>query len=771
MKNLNFLLTALICVLTVGAYAQPEAGMPSEPGKCYAKCLIADQYETVTEQVLVKEATTKVATIPASFETVSEQVLAKEAATTLSVTPATFETVTEQVLAQEAGKQVSTSPATFETVSEQVIKFIDAPSVSIVPASFESVSEQVLVQDAYTTLKVVPATFETITEQVLVQDAYSTLRVVPATYETVTEQVLVKEAYSTTAAVPPITDLGGLLEAVNGGSNSYTTSNGITRTFTAAEAAAIKSLAGTNSRLSADQYGNVYVTLTEQVLEQEAYNTIATYPAQYETKTEQVLVKEAGTRIEKQPAGYETVTETIQTSPASTKWVKKKADKNCLSADPNDCLVWCLVEVPAQYKTVTKSVRKSCAAGWTSSGEDCIRTIDVPAEYSTRSFQTLASSAGSNKTEVAAKYGVRSYKKLIMPAATYSTQVPAQYSTRTYRKVATPASTTSVEVPAQYTTRTIKKLKSAATTEVVEIPAQYTTRTFKRLVNDAATVEVACGKSSILEGINFETGSARLTASSGAAIAKLKSMLDGKPAVTARLIGHTDSQGSAASNEDLSRRRAKSVYDALVSEGISASRLSYEGKGEAEPIASNDNAAGRRANRRTEFITFGDNSGGGDCTTYETRTYQKLVSDASSSAADVPAQYTTRTYKKIASDASVNSSSIPEVYETRSFQKLASSASTTTTEIPAQYNTVTKRNLVTPGGFTEWREVVCSADITPGFYRQIQQALNDRGYDAGPVDGQVGARTKAALVKFQRDNNLPIGSMDIETLKALGVQR
>jgi len=103
-----------ICLLAVEVYAQPEAGMPSEPGKCYAKCLIADQYEQVTEQVLVKEATTKVATIPATFESVSEQVLAKEASTTLSVTPATFETVSEQLLAQDPGKQVSTSPAVFE---------------------------------------------------------------------------------------------------------------------------------------------------------------------------------------------------------------------------------------------------------------------------------------------------------------------------------------------------------------------------------------------------------------------------------------------------------------------------------------------------------------------------------------------------------------------------------------------------------------------------------------------------------------------------------
>jgi len=40
----------------------------------------------------------------------------------------------------------------------------------------------------------------------------------------------------------------------------------------------------------------------------------------------------------------------VKIRPASTKWVKKKADKNCLSADPNDCLVWCLQETPAQYE-------------------------------------------------------------------------------------------------------------------------------------------------------------------------------------------------------------------------------------------------------------------------------------------------------------------------------------------------------------------------------------------------------------------------------------
>lgn len=688
----------------------------------------------------------------------------------MSVTPAKFQTAFEQVLAREAGKKISIIPARFETMSEQVIRQINAPGVAVVPASFQTVTEQVLVQDAHTELRVVPAKFETVTEQVLIQDAYTTLTVVPAVYETVTDQVLVKEGYSVISAAPSVTDLSGLLKAVNAGQTSYTSSNGKTRTLSSTEIAAIKSLAGGNAKLSTDEYGNVYATMTEQVLDKEGYKTISTTGAKYETVTEQVLVKEAGTRIETQPAGFETVSETLLTSPASTKWVKKQADKNCLSADPNDCLVWCLVEVPAQYKTFTKQVRKSCGNGWIANGDDCIRTVEVPAEYSSRTYQKLVSPASSQSSDVAAKYTTRNYQKLVLPAATVAENVPAQYSTRTYRKVSKPASTVATTVPAKYETRTFQKLVSPATTQVVEVPAKYASRSFKKLSSDASTQEIACGKSAVLEGINFRTASAELLPSSNTEIKRLEQLLKAKSSVTARLVGHTDSDGSEASNEALSTERAKAVYDALIASGIATSRLSYEGKGESEPVASNDTEAGKLKNRRTEFITFGDDSAPGDCTLYDTRTYQKLAADATVSTSDIAAQYTTRSYEKLASDASVSSSDIASQYQTRTYEKLAAAATTTSSNVPAQYNTITKRNLVKAGGFTEWREVVCESDITPDLYRKVQNALNAKGYNVGTADGVIGADTKAQLVKFQRDNGLPIGQLDVETLKALGVR-
>jgi outer membrane protein OmpA-like peptidoglycan-associated protein len=68
-----------------------------------------------------------------------------------------------------------------------------------------------------------------------------------------------------------------------------------------------------------------------------------------------------------------------------------------------------------------------------------------------------------------------------------------------------------------------------------------------------------------------------------------------------RISGHTDSKGPDAYNEDLSRRRAKSVYQYLIDNGISEDRLEYEGYGEKQPIDTNDTAEGRANNRRVEF--------------------------------------------------------------------------------------------------------------------------------------------------------------------------
>lgn len=246
----------------------------------------------------------------------------------------------------------------------------------------------------------------------------------------------------------------------------------------------------------------VYENVTEQLLVKEAYKVIEVVPATFSTVTEQVMVKEAGKQLELVPPTFETVSEQVLVSPATTKWTRGNATQACLQKNPDDCKVWCYVEVPAQYKNVTRQVLKA-------------------------------------------------------PANTREIPIPAEYKTITKAVVGTPATTREREVPAEYRTITKSVLKSPATTRDIQIPAEY--------------------------------------------------------------------------------------------------------------------------------------------------------------------------------------------------------------------STVTTKKLVSPGGLSEWVEVMCESKITPQRISAIQSALKARGYDPGPIDNSLGTRTKQALEKFQKDNNLPVGNLNEPTLKALGI--
>ena len=413
MKKLTLTLSAL-GLLAGTALAQMPGDMPpnAEPGKCYAKCLIPDEYETVTQEIETRPASVRQEAVPAEYETVTEQVLKKAEATRLLTVPAEYETVTEQMMVKPE------------------------------------------------TRRLIP---------------------VPAEYETVTEQVEIKAASTRLIAVP----------------------------------------------------------------------------AEYETVTEEYVMEPESSRVVVREPRYETMTEQIETAPASTKWVKRKADRNCLSADPNDCLVWCLVETPAQYRTVSRRVNVGCAGGDGSPNSNCVTTEAIPAKMGTRTSRVVRT-----------------------PATTREETIPAEYTTITKRVIKTPATTREEIIPAEFKTVTRRVLKTPATTTTEVIPAEYQTVT-RRVVRTPAT--------------------------------------------------------------------------------------------------------------------------------------------------------------------------------TRSI------------DVPAEYTTVTKRQLVRKGGFTEWREIVCGDRVTSQMVRDVQNALRTRGYDPGPADNVMGSRTKAALVKFQRENNLPVGQLDFETLRALGV--
>ena len=101
----------------------------------------------------------------------------------------------------------------------------------------------------------------------------------------------------------------------------------------------------------------------------------------------------------------------------------------------------------------------------------------------------------------------------------------------------------------------------------------------------------------------FEFDSFQITNEAKAGLDKVVEWMNKYPTVKAKVDGHTDIIGTDAYNQTLSERRAKAIVDYLEEKGIASNRLSYEGHGSKEPVASNDTATGRQQNRRIE-ITF-----------------------------------------------------------------------------------------------------------------------------------------------------------------------
>lgn len=116
-------------------------------------------------------------------------------------------------------------------------------------------------------------------------------------------------------------------------------------------------------------------------------------------------------------------------------------------------------------------------------------------------------------------------------------------------------------------------------------------------------LRLGCG--SVIHGIGFDYDSDVIRPASQPLIGRLFEGLREAGGGPIGIIGHSSSEGAEAYNRDLSQRRAQSVVSALVALGLDPARISALGRGEEEPIASNDSEAGRSLNRRVEVRCSG----------------------------------------------------------------------------------------------------------------------------------------------------------------------
>ena len=109
-------------------------------------------------------------------------------------------------------------------------------------------------------------------------------------------------------------------------------------------------------------------------------------------------------------------------------------------------------------------------------------------------------------------------------------------------------------------------------------------------------------KLEIPSDISFDTNRADIKSNFRPILDKFATGLVQNPNTTVSIVGHTDSTGTDAINNPLSINRAASTRDYITARGVAVSRISIDGRGSREPIASNDTVANRAKNRRVEIF-------------------------------------------------------------------------------------------------------------------------------------------------------------------------
>ena len=193
----------------------------------------------------------------------------------------------------------------------------------------------------------------------------------------------------------------------------------------------------------------VYDTIPQTVTTQEAFETIDVLPAEmapdtlniktrdegtryivrqprYETVTEEVMVRPAYEELSIVPAQFETVTETIVVGEPKLVWRPGRNLSAISRIDPETGVVYCLVEEPAETRTVSRRIVRV---------PEQVQTVTVPAQYKTVTKQVLVDPGGVDQQPIAAEYTDVSISRLARPASHTRQNQPAQTSTVDTRRL------------------------------------------------------------------------------------------------------------------------------------------------------------------------------------------------------------------------------------------------------------------------------------------------------------------------------------------------
>ena len=192
-------------------------------------------------------------------------------------------------------------------------------------------------------------------------------------------------------------------------------------------------------------------------------------------------------------------------------------------------------------------------------------------------------------------------RRLRLPRPTRRTSRRAQ--PRRTTAAATAAATATAATAAAASSQAASQAATGVERERAAVAARDELRT--RLNEALPTRDSSRGLIAEIGGVQFSTGTADVNTAAREGLAKFSGIVASYPDLRFNVEGHTDNVGGAAMNQELSLKRAMTVRDYLISQGVPASRIDVAGLGLSAPIGDNTTTDGRARNRRVEIVVSG----------------------------------------------------------------------------------------------------------------------------------------------------------------------
>ena len=409
--HFRLLLTSTCLLFAVFLSAQDITDLPPmEAGKCYAKCIVPDEYSTVDERMETRGGYKRLEIAEPQYETITEEVMIQAPSYQLVAVPAEYGTEEERIMIKEASKRYVYTAAVYETESQQML--ISEESKRLIP---------------------VPGKFETFTNSMFY---YGTKDGLSTEYGDLLDPNNPNNPNNPNSPFNP-----------NNPKSPYNANNpdsplNPSSPYNPNNPSGLWSPTNPQSPFHPDNAGK---QIPDDFLIKSQIGTIMPY-----------LTKETTFEVERMPAEYATETDRIEVAAASAHW-ERRNDANCKSPD-GDCTTMCYVEVPAEYQTITKTVNKGCATGYFLAGkgadgrDECARVRMNGAQYGARTIMTVAPSY--REEVIPAKYKTVKIQKVKTPASMQEIDVAAEYDMVEKRVVKRAAYTRYEKIPGKYKTVT-----------------------------------------------------------------------------------------------------------------------------------------------------------------------------------------------------------------------------------------------------------------------------------------------------------------------------